>query len=115
MPTRHVARSPMPTCSNCYTRCRPPRCVFPEAVSAAPASVSARCRACRDSASRAKARAAPHHMLCELDYLSTVSGGGYIGSWLMAWTKRLTDQAPGADAGEQGVASQAQKRAGADD
>ncbi|HZL27826.1 MAG TPA: hypothetical protein VFC39_14970 [Acidobacteriaceae bacterium] len=61
-----------------------------------------------------KGTAAPHHMLCELDYLSTVSGGGYIGSWLMAWTKRLTDQAPGADAGEQGVASQAQKRAGAD-
>ncbi len=25
----------------------------------------------------------------EFDYLSTVSGGGYIGSWLMAWTARL--------------------------
>src|SRR5271157_6486033 len=23
-----------------------------------------------------------------LDYLSTVSGGGYIGSWLMAWSQR---------------------------
>src|SRR5438067_3199465 len=28
------------------------------------------------------------HLLSELDYLSTVSGGGYLGSWLMAWTKR---------------------------
>lgn len=32
--------------------------------------------------------------LSELDYLSTVSGGGYIGAWLMAWTYRecLTDK-----------------------
>jgi hypothetical protein len=36
----------------------------------------------------AKDPASPH-LLTELDYLSTVSGGGYIGSWLMAWTKRL--------------------------
>jgi len=28
----------------------------------------------------------------QFDYLSTVSGGGYIGSWLMAWTGRLTRQ-----------------------
>lgn len=27
-------------------------------------------------------------LLCRVDYLSTVSGGGYIGSWLAAWTKR---------------------------
>jgi Patatin-like phospholipase len=27
-------------------------------------------------------------LLKTLDYLSTVSGGGYIGSWLMAWAKR---------------------------
>ncbi len=27
-------------------------------------------------------------LLKGLDYLSTVSGGGYIGSWLMAWAKR---------------------------
>ena len=27
-------------------------------------------------------------MLDRLDYLSTVSGGSYIGSWLMAWAKR---------------------------
>ena len=27
-------------------------------------------------------------LLDNLDYLSTVSGGGYIGSWLMAWAKR---------------------------
>ena len=25
-------------------------------------------------------------LLCRIDYLSTVSGGGYIGSWLMAWS-----------------------------
>jgi len=28
-------------------------------------------------------------LLFRVDYLSTVSGGGYIGSWLTAWTKRL--------------------------
>jgi hypothetical protein len=27
-------------------------------------------------------------LLDSLDYLSTVSGGGYIGSWLMAWSER---------------------------
>lgn len=27
-------------------------------------------------------------LLHRIDYLSTVSGGGYIGSWLAAWTKR---------------------------
>jgi hypothetical protein len=27
-------------------------------------------------------------LMHELDYLSTVSGGGYIGSWMMAWTYR---------------------------
>jgi Patatin-like phospholipase len=27
-------------------------------------------------------------LLYRIDYLSTVSGGGYIGSWLAAWTKR---------------------------
>lgn len=27
-------------------------------------------------------------LLCQFDYLSTVSGGGYIGSWLSAWTAR---------------------------
>lgn len=27
-------------------------------------------------------------LLSSFDYLSTVSGGGYIGSWLMAWVKR---------------------------
>jgi len=58
--------------------------------------------------------AAPHHMLCELDYLSTVSGGGYIGSWLVAWTKRLTDQAPGVAATATVAATAARKKAGAD-
>jgi hypothetical protein len=28
-------------------------------------------------------------LLHRIDYLSTVSGGGYIGSWLVAWTKRV--------------------------
>ena len=36
------------------------------------------------------------HVLLQLDYLSTVSGGGYIGSWLMAWTKRLVTPTHGA-------------------
>lgn len=29
------------------------------------------------------------NLLSRIDYLSTVSGGGYIGGWLAAWTKRL--------------------------
>jgi hypothetical protein len=56
----------------------------------------------------------PHHMLCELDYLSTVSGGGYIGSWLMAWTKRLTEQRPGIDSIKQIAPPEVRKRAGSD-
>ena len=28
-------------------------------------------------------------LLCKFDYLSTVSGGGYIGCWLSAWLKRV--------------------------
>jgi hypothetical protein len=31
---------------------------------------------------------ADHGLLGQFDYLSTVSGGGYIGSWLTAWVKR---------------------------
>ena len=31
---------------------------------------------------------ARHHLLQQFDYLSTVSGGGYIGSWLTAWIHR---------------------------
>jgi hypothetical protein len=31
---------------------------------------------------------ADRNLLPFVDYLSTVSGGGYIGSWLVAWTKR---------------------------
>jgi hypothetical protein len=34
----------------------------------------------------------------DIDYLSTVSGGGYIGSWLMAWTWRLARHLPARDA-----------------
>lgn len=32
-------------------------------------------------------------LLKRIDYLSTVSGGGFIGSWLMAWIKREGDPA----------------------
>src|SRR5579864_1381674 len=31
---------------------------------------------------------ADHGFLTEFDYISTVSGGGYIGSWLTAWIQR---------------------------
>lgn len=31
---------------------------------------------------------AKHGLLDEFDYLSTVSGGGYLGSWLSAWIRR---------------------------
>jgi hypothetical protein len=31
---------------------------------------------------------AQHGILHQFDYLSTVSGGGYVGSWLTAWAKR---------------------------
>jgi len=31
---------------------------------------------------------AEHGLLDRFDYLSTVSGGGYIGSWLTSWSKR---------------------------
>src|SRR3954469_3536394 len=34
---------------------------------------------------------AQDQLLRKFDYLSTVSGGGYIGSWLAAFTKRRTD------------------------
>ena len=30
---------------------------------------------------------AKHDLLCTFDYLSTVSGGGYVGGWLTAWIK----------------------------
>ena len=42
-------------------------------------------------------------LLSRFNYLSTVSGGGYIGSWLMAWIKRRethTDMPPGAVASQ---------------
>jgi len=39
---------------------------------------------------------AQHQLLRKFDYLSTVSGGGYIGSWLAAFTKRRTDSPQGA-------------------
>jgi hypothetical protein len=33
--------------------------------------------------------AAPSSLLAQMQYLSTVSGGGYIGSWLSAWRSRV--------------------------
>src|SRR5262249_48647185 len=33
-------------------------------------------------------------LLNQFHYLSTVSGGGYIGSWLSAWLHRTDDEAP---------------------
>jgi len=35
-------------------------------------------------------------LLTRVDYLSTVSGGGYIGSWLTAWIHRIAQCTPGA-------------------
>ncbi len=40
---------------------------------------------------------ARHGMLGQFDYLSTVSGGGYLGSWLTAWIYRIRQQLPGQD------------------
>ncbi|MGH9570864.1 MAG: hypothetical protein ACRD4F_14560, partial [Candidatus Angelobacter sp.] len=37
--------------------------------------------------------------LKQIDYLSTVSGGGYIGSWLTAWIKREANKHPNAPEG----------------
>ena len=34
---------------------------------------------------------ARRHMLDKFDYVSTVSGGGYIGSWLSSWMRRHTE------------------------
>src|SRR5215213_2089904 len=34
---------------------------------------------------------AKHGLLPEFDYLSTVSGGGYLGSWFSAWVFRATE------------------------
>jgi hypothetical protein len=39
-------------------------------------------------------------LLRKFDYLSTVSGGGYIGSWLAALTRRLTDTVPHSSFGD---------------
>src|SRR5437867_9938351 len=33
-------------------------------------------------------------LLTEIDYLSTVSGGGYLGSWFSAWATRTTGGSP---------------------
>src|SRR5271169_661943 len=39
-------------------------------------------------------------MLRWVDYLSTVSGGGYIGSWLAAWINRVPSEPPNTPVGE---------------
>ena len=44
-------------------------------------------------------RGEPTHLLREIDYLSTVSGGGYIGGWLSSWVHRKQ----GPDATSSGV------------
>jgi hypothetical protein len=38
---------------------------------------------------------ARHHLLASIDYLSTVSGGGYIGSWLTSWAYHISRDHPG--------------------
>lgn len=38
---------------------------------------------------------ADHRMLTRFHYISTVSGGGYIGSWLSSWTRRHHEGATG--------------------
>src|SRR2546430_10411576 len=38
---------------------------------------------------------AENRLLHKFDYLSTVSGGGYIGSWLAALTRRFAAEVPG--------------------
>lgn len=38
-------------------------------------------------------RLAEHGLLNQVDYLSTVSGGGYIGTWLNSWIQRLKNPA----------------------
>ena len=35
-----------------------------------------------------------HQLLAKFDYLSTVSGGGYIGGWLTAWARREINSEP---------------------
>jgi hypothetical protein len=35
---------------------------------------------------------AKHKLLTKFDYLSTVSGGGFVGSWLTAWARREADK-----------------------
>ena len=37
---------------------------------------------------------AKNHLLASIDYLSTVSGGGYIGSWLSSWSYYVGAQEP---------------------
>lgn len=46
---------------------------------------------------------AKYNLLSKFDYLSTVSGGGYLGSWLSAWICRERARNPGDNSRESGV------------
>ena len=55
---------------------------------------------------------AKHRLLSRLDYLSTVSGGGYIGAWLSAWIHRHADGVLGVqDAIREGLAGRGREPA----
>jgi len=45
------------------------------------------------------AKLAPKSSLLGFDFLSTVSGGGYLGSWFSAWAARREKASPGTDGG----------------
>ena len=57
---------------------------------------------------------AKHGLLEKFDYLSTVSGGGYLGSWLSAWILRERVRLGGADASGGLAAYDVSKLAGSD-
>src|SRR5688572_23972665 len=46
---------------------------------------------------------AKHGLLSKFDYLSTVSGGGYLGSWLSAWVCREHQNRPNLDDRDFGI------------
>ena len=55
---------------------------------------------------------AKHRLLARLDYLSTVSGGGYIGAWLSAWIHRHVEGVLGVqDAIREGLAGRGREPA----
>jgi hypothetical protein len=52
---------------------------------------------------------ARHRMLGQFDYLSTVSGGGYLGGWLTAWIHRERERSHDAQKAVEEVESQLRK------